>query len=212
MNIILSVHKQWLDKIFSNEKIYEFRNFIPKNLKENDTIYFYETSKNNGSKKIVGECRLKSTFPLTNNGKFPMFGCYHFIEKYMKIIENDEEKAKLFEECKKYQLEEYKFGSLLSFALSPSAMKNIKNGIYPKFNLFYDEHELVDLGRTYMEKCDSWLMNMGYYDSDSSSYWEYAWELKDVKKYDKPLEIDNFYNKYGEKVIYPPQSYLYVQN
>lgn len=212
MNIILPVHKHWIEKIFSGEKIYEFRNYIPKHLKPNDTIYFYETSKNGGVQKVVGECKVKSFRNLTYDGIYPMFGCYSFIEDYMEIMEKKPEEAQLFKECKENQLAEFKLGATLCFALSEKAMEDIKNGEYPKYD-HYDKtsNEARKLGNLYMEKCDNWLSSIGFYDDGGESTWKYAWCLTDVKKYLTTLELKNFKKINGEFVVKPPQSYIYVK-
>ena len=55
MSIIMSIHKKWNDAIFNGTKEYEFRKNIGVNDWKDKTVYIYETKKNKGTGKIVGE-------------------------------------------------------------------------------------------------------------------------------------------------------------
>ena len=213
MNVIFSIHKDFTEKIFNKEKIFEFRNTIPQSTPLGGKIFFYETSKNGGSKKVVGEATIRDIIDLRPNGQTPMYGCWNFIDYYVEHIEKDLISAKCFTEMKQYNPENYKFGSLITFALSPKYTKTIKQGEYPHYDCSAKEdNKKVDLANLYMNKCDDWLRNMGYYNDDDRSFWRYAIELDDIKKYSTPFEITDFYKKNGERIQKAPQGWMYTLN
>ena len=53
--VMLSIHPEWLEMIFNEEKGLEFRNKIISTIKPETKIYFYETKKKNGTGKVVGD-------------------------------------------------------------------------------------------------------------------------------------------------------------
>lgn len=61
---------------------------------------------------------------------------------------------------------------------------------------------------SYNEVCD-YRKNLPYYKS------LYGWHISDLKIYDKPKELGNFFTPMGERPSYmierPPQSYMYVE-
>ena len=90
MDIMMSIHKEWVDKILSGKKPFEFRKKLPKNFSAGDKIYIYETSKQNGLQKVIGECKVKHILNFANDkGKLPCFGCYPLIKYFMKHIKGD---------------------------------------------------------------------------------------------------------------------------
>lgn len=45
MNIVLAIHPEWAEKIYSKEKVYEYRKTFPDNFNaKKDCIFLYETS------------------------------------------------------------------------------------------------------------------------------------------------------------------------
>lgn len=213
MNFIFSIHKNYVDLIFKKEKPFEFRNILPKQINLGDIIYIYETAKNKGCQKIVGEVSVESIIDLCPNQKYPMYGAWSLIDYYMKYIEKEPLLAQLFKENKQYQLEEYKFGCLLPYALSPYYMDLIKSGKYPDYNSYMTEdNKKVDLANHYMYKCDDWLRKIGFYNYDDKSYWKYAIQIKPITYYDFPKEITTFINQKGEQIQHPPQSWMYTLN
>ena len=213
MNVIFSVRKKYVDKIILNEKIFEFRNVLPKQFKIGETIYIYETAKNGGKRKIVGELIAEDIINLNPQGKTPMYGCWSFLDYYVETIEKDIESANRFKEMKKYNPENYKFGSLITFALSPYYSEIVKEGKHPNFNPFREEdNKKLKLADKYMYACDDWLRNQGFYDDDDKSYWKYAIKFRVNKIYEIPVELNEFLNQNGEKIVHPPQSWMYTLN
>ena len=60
MDILMSLHKKWADKIFDGSKTLEFRKKIGKDFNVGDIVYIYETGKNGGKKQVVGDFTIKS--------------------------------------------------------------------------------------------------------------------------------------------------------
>lgn len=56
MNVLLSIHPKWADKIYSGEKTIEFRKSFPKNFDfQKDRVFLYETAP---VKKVTGSITL----------------------------------------------------------------------------------------------------------------------------------------------------------
>lgn len=213
MNMIFSVENQYIEKIFNNKKPFEFRNNLPKEIRIGDTIYIYETYKNGGKKKIVGEVIVEDLIDLRPNGKTPMFGAWNFIDYYMEYIKKDKEKAELFKIAKEINLPNYKFGCFITYALAPLYMEMIRNGKYPDYNYFYKEdNKLVQEGDECLRRCDDWLRDIGYYNWDDKSYWKYAIKIRPIKTYKTPVDIQKFKDKNNNYIKKAPQSWMYTNN
>ena len=65
--VMLSIHPEWLEMIFNEEKGLEFRKKIISTIKPETKIYFYETKKKNGKKLIYTSepVKLPKKNPLT---------------------------------------------------------------------------------------------------------------------------------------------------
>lgn len=213
MNAIFSVNNTITSKIFNNENIFLFKDPFPKNINKDDIIYLFENRQNDGKRMIVGEVLFDEIMELHPNGEKPMFGAWNFIDYYMETIEKDIIKADLFREAKKHNLPEYKFGCLIGYALSPYYMEQIKKGKYPKYNFRETkENDLAKQGDRYIEKCDRWLREIGYYNDDDCAYWEKAIKIKSPIKYPYLIPINEFRNKNGEAIIKEPKNWIYTIN
>ena len=225
MDIMMSIHKEWVDKILSGKKPFEFRKKLPKNFSAGDKIYIYETSKQNGLQKVIGECKVKHILNFANDkGKLPCFGCYPFIEYFMEHIKGDKETADRFKSVKEEfygKFERYKYGFIINFALCDLELEHIRQHGCPidTWELYpYAENEELKTVLEQNEKankllmeCDAWLSEIGFYDDTDESFWRYAIELTDIVKYDKPMEIQNFIGKNNKPIRKPPQSWYYVK-
>lgn len=74
MNIIMSIHPKWAEKIYKGEKTIEWRKNFPKNIHAGNRIYLYETAP---------VCRV--TGFVIYNGKFEFFP--DNIELYPRAVE-----------------------------------------------------------------------------------------------------------------------------
>ncbi|WP_097006335.1 ASCH domain-containing protein [Lacrimispora amygdalina] len=82
MNVIYSIHKEYIDRIFSLEKNLEFRNRIGKEVKPGDLIYFYETKSGGGSGFVVGYAKIKDIIEIPYHKIGTYFMMPFYVEKY----------------------------------------------------------------------------------------------------------------------------------
>ena len=221
--IMYSLHKPWCDMIFSGEKTIEFRTKLPKNLTKGTKIYFYETKRQGGCGQVVGECIVTDIIPvLSKDGKWPTYGCYPFIEYYFKNIIGDFELASHIENVKEEfdgKFENYKHGYIIHYMMSEENLENIKKTGRPidTWKLFDMSlvHKIladIDMANEFIEMCDDWLMNIGYYNDMCESYYKWGIALGEVIRYERPVPVAHFVNKNGDCLKNGPQSFCYVEN
>ena len=221
MNIIISLYKHWSDMILSGEKTLEFRTRLPKDFHIGEKIYFYETSRQNGRKMVVGEATVKDIISVCNkDGKWPMVGCYPFTEYYFSEIKKDEKMYNLYKSLKEElgNLKQYKYGYLMGYFQSPKEIQSLReNGsLIDTFKLSNKEAwEVIDANNKSdktAQEIDDWLTKIGFYNKYDETNYKYAYVLDNIIKYEKPKNISEFKNKNGESIKNPPQSYIYTIN
>ena len=221
MNIIISLYKHWSDMILSGEKTLEFRTRLPKDFHIGEKIYFYETSRQNGRKMVVGEATVKDIISVCNkDGKWPMVGCYPFTEYYFSEIKKDEKMYNLYKSLKEElgNLKQYKYGYLMGYFQSPKEIQSLReNGsLIDTFKLSNKEAwEVIDANNKSdktAQEIDDWLTKIGFYNKYEETNYKYAYVLDNIIKYEKPKNISEFKNKNGEIIKNPPQSYIYTIN
>ena len=221
MNIIISLYKHWSDMILSGEKTLEFRTRLPKDFHIGEKIYFYETSRQNGRKMVVGEATVKDIISVCNkDGKWPMVGCYPFTEYYFSEIKKDEKMYNLYKSLKEElgNLKQYKYGYLMGYFQSPKEIQSLReNGsLIDTFKLSNEEAwEVIDANNKSdktAQEIDDWLTKIGFYNKYDETNYKYAYVLDNIIKYEKPKNISEFKNKNGESIKNPPQSYIYTIN
>ncbi len=207
MPILMPLYKKWSDMILNKEKPFEFRSKIGRNFYAGDTIYLYESSKNNGCQKIVGEVRIK------NISKIEHTGCDTaiFIEYYLKNILKNDYYVKQWQSVKRLQLDGYNDYIKLSNIFCIDFLKALKNN--NTRNFVYDREFLKrkKLSEEVANAADEWLYKIGYYNSYGQTTYDYALELYDIKRYNQPLELENFENNKGEIITQAPQSWCYCK-
>ena len=221
MNIIISLYKHWSDMILSGEKTLEFRTRLPKDFHIGEKIYFYETSRQNGRKMVVGEATVKDIISVCNkDGKWPMVGCYPFTEYYFSEIKKDEKMYNLYKSLKEElgNLKQYKYGYLMGYFQSPKEIQSLReNGsLIDTFKLSNKEAwEVIDANNKSdktAQEIDDWLTKIGFYNKYDETNYKYAYVLDNIIKYEKPKNISEFKNKNGESIKNPPQSHIYTIN
>ena len=221
MNIIISLYKHWSDMILRGEKTLEFRTRLPKDFYIGEKIYFYETSRQNGRKMVVGEATVKDIISVCNkDGKWPMVGCYPFTEYYFSEIKKDEKMYNLYKSLKEElgNLKQYKYGYLMGYFQSPKEIQSLReNGsLIDTFKLSNKEAwEVIDANNKSdktAQEIDDWLTKIGFYNKYEETNYKYAYVLDNIIKYEKPKNISEFKNKNGEIIKNPPQSYIYTIN
>lgn len=221
MNIIISLYKHWSDMILRGEKTLEFRTRLPKDFHIGEKIYFYETSRQNGRKMVVGEATVKDIISVCNkDGKWPMVGCYPFTEYYFSEIKKDEKMYNLYKSLKEElgNLKQYKYGYLMGYFQSPKEIQSLReNGsLIDTFKLSNKEAwEVIDANNKSdktAQEIDDWLTKIGFYNKYEETNYKYAYVLDNIIRYEKPKNISEFKNKNGENIKNPPQSYIYTIN
>ena len=207
--------------ILSGEKTLEFRTRLPKDFHIGEKIYFYETSRQNGRKMVVGEATVKDIISVCNkDGTWPMVGCCPFREYYFSEIKKDE---KMYNLCKSLKeelgnLKQYKYGYLMGYFQSPKEIQSLReNGsLIDTFKLSNKEAwEVIDANNKSdktAQEIDDWLTKIGFYNKYEETNYKYAYVLDNIIKYEKPKNISEFKNKNGESIKNPPQSYIYTIN
>ena len=207
--------------ILSGEKTLEFRTRLPKDFHIGEKIYFYETSRQNGRKMVVGEATVKDIISVCNkDGKWPMVGCYPFTEYYFSEIKKDEKMYNLYKSLKEElgNLKQYKYGYLMGYFQSPKEIQSLReNGsLIDTFKLSNKEAwEVIDANNKSdktAQEIDDWLTKIGFYNKYEETNYKYAYVLDNIIRYEKPKNISEFKNKNGEIIKNPPQSYIYTIN
>ena len=207
--------------ILSGEKTLEFRTRLPKDFHIGEKIYFYETSRQNGRKMVVGEATVKDIISVCNkDGKWPMVGCYPFTEYYFSEIKKDEKMYNLYKSLKEElgNLKQYKYGYLMGYFQSPKEIQSLReNGsLIDTFKLSNKEAwEVIDANNKSdktAQEIDDWLTKIGFYNKYEETNYKYAYVLDNIIRYEKPKNISEFKNKNGESIKNPPQSYIYTIN
>ena len=226
LGILMSIHKDYIEKIFSGFKPFAFRKSLPKDFGVGTKLYFYETSKNGGRKMVVGEATVSDYFYLlSKDGKYPCFGAYNFIEYYMEKIKGDKETADKYRSVKeefKDKFENYKYGFIINYALSEENLENIREkgqpintwemaGNYINNPLLSKILNDVDRSSKYITECDEWLEKLGFYDRYGESDWKYAIKLDDVIEYKEPILLSDLNDRNGVSITRAPQSWMYCE-
>ena len=213
MAILMSIHNIWCEKILNGTKILEFRNNIGKNFSIGDTIYIYETFKNNGRKMVVGEVKIKDIKEIPKS----KCGCYGLLPYYAQHIVTDEETKKAIIDTYNVVLPNYDGIFKMKWMFLPKYLEKFKaTGRLPDFMLMKDEEfkeyeEKSFKAQLVMEDCDNWLRDIGYYNEYDETFYKKYIELEKPYRYKTPISIKNFKNLKGEILKKAPQSWCYVQ-
>lgn len=221
MDIIISIYRHWSNMIFDGKKPLEFRTKLPNDISIGDTIYIYETAKHGGARAVVGKCKIKNIINvLRDDGKWPTFGCYPFIDYFCEHIKKDEKSAKIYRDVKAeflYKFENYKHGYIIDFAFCEEELEHIRKCGKP-IDLWqiadYDKVQSIlkknEISHNLIKECDDWLTKIGFYNECLESYYKYAFVLDEIEKFDKPILITDFLDKNNNPISRPPQSWMYT--
>ena len=212
MNIIISIHNIWANKIFSGEKTLEFRNNLPRNIKPGDKVYIYETYKNFGRKMVVGYFTIKKAYPIPKCGRC---GYTSFIQYWAKEIVKDEELSKLIDRCANIKMNHHYQDIVYSYMYCDEVLDYMEKN-----------HDMPELGiREYMDKtflanrdksekitrdCDHWLETIGYYNDCCESYYSHVFEISNPVRFNNPIPISEFLNPQNKNIEKAPQSWCYT--
>ena len=214
MNCIFSIKKQYSDLIFNKTKPIEFRNRLPK-LEKDDKVYIYET-KSQGCGKVVGYFIVDSTKKIKHN----KIGTYIYMDLYADLF-CDEETKRLVHKAKSINLENHYNDLVTSYLFMEDCLDEmlktnnpprIYDSYYLKNDNFRKLQQLEQKQTCFLSDCDEWLRKIGFYDDYDYSNWEYEIRIKDVFKFEKPIDITCFQLRNGNYLKSAPQSFCYTNS
>lgn len=209
MNIIYPIYKCFANQIFEGQKPFEFRRKLPADLKIGDKVYIYEPAKKGGRKMVVGEFTVGGFFKSDYR-----LGCVPFLEYFCRHIMKNDDYANKFARAFQVDMPDYKAGTPMMFALDVDSIDYIeRTGQWPPLNVYdTNQYELRRETQKVMEKCDDWLMKIGFYNEYEESTYDYAIIVKNPIRYDIPRQLKDFTKKDSSSVKNAPQSFVYVLN
>ena len=201
----MPMYKKWSDMILDNKKPFEFRNKIGREFHIDDTIYLYESSKNGGCQKVVGQANISSI----NKIKHTDCDTVLFLEYFLNDVLKNPEYAKQWNKTKNVDLPEYGAYMKLSNIFCDDYLKALKDNNARTFVYNRDFFKRKKLSSEIANAADEWLYSIGYYNSLGQTTYDYAIGLYNTKRYILPLDLDNFENNKGEIITQAPQSWCY---
>jgi predicted transcriptional regulator len=211
MNCIFSLKKCYADLILDGTKPIEFRNVLPK-LEHGDKVYIYET-KSKGCGKVVGY------FVVDFTRKIPSFkiGTYIYMDLYADMFCDDYTKN-MVKKAKEIELDDYDNSFVLYSLFKDDDLDEMKKTHKPVDHEFWtfsqedmDKYEKDrEKQNKFMLDCDKWLSNIGFYNRYDEADWKYEIRIKEVVKFEKPLDLTNFKNSKNEFMQKAPQSFCYT--
>lgn len=210
MNIIISIHKPFINQILSGEKPWEFRTNLPKNIAIGDKVFMYETYFDGGAKRVVGEFIIKSIRELSMHTRC---GTYNYLDYYAKHILKDEDAFNRIERCKKINVSNYYQDVVFSYMYLDKCLDFIeKNDKLPPSPIldqeFWDMRAKAD---DFLFNCDNWLIKIGFTNGSGYCY-PYGFEIENYYRYDTPIPITEFSLPNGKRLEKAPQSWCYTSN
>lgn len=213
MNAIYSIHHEFTKLIFDGTKSLEFRNSIGNKIQTGDRIHVYETKKNHGAGAVIGYFTIKDIKKIPYHKTGTYFILPYYVEKF-----GTEEDKNTVKSAMGISLNDYDESIVLNYLYDqksldymktthevPDILSNMYRGYSPaRFNQLHEKADKL------CKACDAWAKQIGYYDLDDSSYWKYAIEITNPKKYDSGKPISDFQNSMGEVIKRAPQSWCYT--
>lgn len=215
MNVIIPIHKQYSDRIFDKSKPYEFRNRVPK-LEKGNKVFVYETKKN-GCGMVVGFFTVEAIEEIQHS----KLGAYQYVSEYAHRY-YDKEIQRLVDKAMTIHLKDCADDLVLCYIFMEDCLDEMLRTNRPPDESF-QKHLYEDMKgymetkrkqREFIEGCDDWLKEIGYYNLEGGDYsnWKYRIKIADICKYEKPKPITDFLNRNGEKIMKAPQSFCYTIN
>lgn len=213
MDCMFSIKKEYADLIFNGIKPFDFRNVCPK-LDEEDKVYLYET-KSSGCGKVVGY------FIVENISEIPhgKIGTYLYIDTYAKMF-CDEKIQESVNKAKQVEFEDYYNSYVLEFLfmddLIEEMIKTHKPPVIDVWKMNKDEmkeyNQIKQKQTDFCQACDEWLKKIGFYNEYDESTWKYQINIKNVVKFEKPIDFIKFQLRNGKYLTRGPQNFYYIKN
>lgn len=193
MNIIITIYNKWADMILSNEKPYEFRTNLGKEVFENDKVFIYECQKFGGKGKIVGEFEIEKIIMFRRDKDYII----DMLETYIRNFAKNTEIADILKENRKKAFSIYNTNKVIT---------NLLFIILKDTNKF-DEDYIKTISSVYAYNFYEWLQNIGFCNEQIETNYRYALKIKNAKRYDEPIDFQKFIG-YNDKKV--PRSWIYV--
>ena len=212
MNCMITMSKEYIDLIFNGKKPFDFKNVSPK-LKEDDKVYLFDSSQ----KKVRGYYTVKDISEI--NHKKIKIGTYLFIDIFAKIF-CDEKIQKSVNKAKQVEFENYYNSYVLEFLfmddLIEEMIKTHKPPIIDYWKMNQDEmkeyNQMRQKQTEFCKACDEWLKKIGFYNEYDESTWKYQINIKNVVKFEKPIDVNKFQLRNGNYITNGPQNFYYIKN
>ena len=213
MNCMFSMKKEYADLIFNEINPFDFRNVCPK-LDEGDKVYLYET-KSSGCGKVVGYFIVENICEIPHS----KIGTYLYIDTYAKMF-CDEKIQESVNKAKQVEFEDYYNSYVLDFLfmddLIEEMIKTHKPPIIDYWKMNQDEmkeYNLIKQKQTdFCQTCDEWLKKIGFYNEYDESTWKYQINIKNVVKFEKPIDVNKFQLRNGNYITNGLQNFYYIKN
>lgn len=212
MDCMFSIKKEYADLIFNGIKPFDFRNVCPK-LDEGDKVYLYET-KSSGCGKVVGYFIVKNISEIPH-GKI---GTYLYIDTYAKMF-CDEKIQESVNKAKQVEFEDYYNSYVLEFLfmddLIEEMIKTHKPPVIDVWKMNKEEikeyNQIKQKQTDFCQACDEWLTKIGFYNEYDEATWKYQISIKNVVKFEKPIDINQFQLRNGKYITNGPQKFYYIK-
>lgn len=211
MNLIMSLHHEWAEKILEGFKPFEFRKKKGLLWETGQTIYIYDTSK----KKISGQATIAE---IRNVGTCKL-GAYDFLENFAEMKDR-KEGTKTLDAVIKIKLIDvpgYDNALKLSYLFLPEYLNDFrKTGNPPDiFRMTNEERRryfsLKEKGDKFVSECDDWLSSQGFY-QDCESYYKIALRLENPERYPELKNLSEFLDRNDQQIKRAPQSWMYTKS
>ena len=212
MNCMITMSKEYIDLIFNGKKPFDFKNVSPK-LKEDDKVYLFDSSQ----KKVRGYYTVKDISEI--NHKKIKIGTYLFIDTFAKIF-CDEKIQKSVNKAKQVEFENYYNSYVLEFLfmddLIEEMIKTHKPPVIDYWKMNKEEmkayNQIKQKQTDFLSYCDNWLTQIGFYNEYDESIWKYQINIKNVVKFEKPIDVNKFQLRNGNYITNGPQNFYYIKN
>lgn len=209
MNILISIHNVWADLIFQRVKPFEFRTSLPKKLAVGDKVFIYETAKNGGQQKVVGEFTVGGLSDIHNASRA---GCIPFLEYYTRNILHNEDLYQLVCRCMKIKTP-YKQEMVFRYMFSEELLDYMElHHDIPPIGVRSKYFKNTEDAERLLKECDDWLTMLGYYNIFGVTNYQAYIEVLNPVRYDNPKPLNDFVCGNGRQLKRAPQSWCYVRN
>ena len=168
-------------------------------------------------KKVRGYYTVKDISEI--NHKELKIGTYLFIDTFAKMF-CDEKIQKSVNKAKQVEFENHYNSYVLEFLfmddLIEEMIKTHKPPVIDVWKMNQDEmkeyNQMRQKQTDFCQACDEWLTQIGFYNEYDESIWKYQINIKNVVKFEKPIDVNKFQLRNGNYITNGPQNFYYIKN